>query len=218
MITVRTQPVGPWPMNTYALVDEQTAASVLIDPGADPDALHALLAGTTPQAIWLTHTHGDHIGALAEMKASLSVPVLAFGSPWLFDETGVRPDRLLRDGNRLTLGDAAVHVHYAPGHIEDQVCFKVEGHPVAIVGDTIFAGGPGKTWSAEGFQTTRRTLREVVLPWPDDTICYPGHGDAFRLGDLRPQVEAFLARDFGGFFGDATWDMEPGPDELDITL
>ena len=55
-----------------------------------------------------------------------------------------------------------------------------------IVGDTIFEGGPGKTWSPEGFQTTLTTLRKVVLPWPDETVCYPGHGPSFRLGDQRP--------------------------------
>jgi glyoxylase-like metal-dependent hydrolase (beta-lactamase superfamily II) len=75
-----------------------------------------------------------------------------------------------------------------------------------IVGDTIFAGGPGKTWSNEGFLQSLHTLRETVLQWPDDAICYPGHGPSFRLGELRPQIEAFLARDHpAGFFGNAEW-------------
>jgi glyoxylase-like metal-dependent hydrolase (beta-lactamase superfamily II) len=206
-------------MNAYALVSRETGHSVLIDPGADPDALHALLAGTTPQAIWLTHTHMDHVGALAEMAAALAVPIVAYDGPWTAD-LGVPIATFIADGDRLTLGADMLHVHYAPGHIEDQVCFTVEGQPVAIVGDTVFAGGPGKTWSAEGFQTTLNTLRDVVLPWPDDTVCYPGHGDAFRLGDVRPQIEAFLARDYGDFYGDATWDMDPdaGEPEIEIKL
>jgi glyoxylase-like metal-dependent hydrolase (beta-lactamase superfamily II) len=217
MIEVRTQSVGPWPMNAYALVDSTTAASVLIDPGADPDALRALLAGTRPQAIWLTHTHMDHVGALAEMQAALKVPIVAYDGPWTAD-LEVPVATFVADGDSLTLGPATLRVHYAPGHIEDQVCYTVEGQLVAIVGDTIFAGGPGKTWSAEDFQTTLNTLRRVVLSWPDDTVCYPGHGDAFRLGDIRPQIEAFLARDFGDFYGDATWDMASGPGDIEITL
>lgn len=56
-LELRTRAVGPWPMNTYALVCPTTRQSVLIDPGADPDVLSALLANSTPVAILLTHTH-----------------------------------------------------------------------------------------------------------------------------------------------------------------
>jgi glyoxylase-like metal-dependent hydrolase (beta-lactamase superfamily II) len=76
-----------------------------------------------------------------------------------------------------------------------------------IVGDTIFEGGPGKTWSDADFRTTLDTLRTQILAWPDDTICYPGHGPHFRIGDLRGAIEAFVARDHGNFHGDATWEM-----------
>ena len=99
-----------------------------------------------------------------------------------------------------------VYKRQAPGHIPDQICFHLEADPRVIVGDTLFDGGPGRTWSADAFRQTLDTLRRVVLPWPDDTLCYPGHGPGFRLGDRRAQIEAFLARDHGDFFGDATWD------------
>ncbi|MCB0004942.1 MAG: hypothetical protein KDE04_00765, partial [Anaerolineales bacterium] len=66
---------------------------------------------------------------------------------------------------------------------------------------------PGRTWSNEGFQQTLETFRNVVLKWSDDTVCYPGHGPHFRLGDIRAAVEAFVAKDHGDFHGDATWDM-----------
>jgi glyoxylase-like metal-dependent hydrolase (beta-lactamase superfamily II) len=52
-----------------------------------------------------------------------------------------------------------------------------------------------------------KTLRNVVLPWPDETVCYPGHGPSFRLGDQRAAIEAFVGKDHGRFFGDAAWDM-----------
>jgi glyoxylase-like metal-dependent hydrolase (beta-lactamase superfamily II) len=87
------------------------------------------------------------------------------------------------------------------------LCFALENDRRIIVGDTIFEGGPGKTWSPEDFRTSLRTLRDVILAWPDDTICYPGHGPSFRLGDRRAGIEVFLSRDHGDFFGDATWDM-----------
>lgn len=206
MLELRMQTVGPWPMNAYALVSAETGASVLIDPGADVDQLLELLAGTQPQAIWITHAHEDHIAALAEARAALSVPVWAYGSPALA-AIGVVPDRLLRDGDRLALGDDWVRVDFTPGHTDDAVCFLVVGQPIALVGDSVFPGGPGSTETAAEFRETLRTLQDVVLAWPDDTVGYPGHGEAFRLGDIRPQVEAFLARDHGDFHGDATWDM-----------
>ena len=57
-----TRQVGQWGMNTYALICRETKASVLIDPGDDPDTLSEMLAGSQPIAILLTHTHIDHIG------------------------------------------------------------------------------------------------------------------------------------------------------------
>ncbi len=203
---LRTQQVGPWSMNTYALICPHTGQSVLIDPGDDPDTLNEMLAGTTPIAILLTHTHGDHIGALDEMRRRLDVPLGAFDGPHIggmvLDE-----EIRLRDGDLLTLGRHTLRVIHTPGHIEDQICFAVTGDNKVIVGDTSFDGGPGKTWSAEGFRETLATLR-IVLSWPDNTVCYPGHGPHFRLGDRRAQIEAFIDRDHGDFFGDASWDME----------
>ena len=61
---LRARSVGPWPMNSYALVCPITGKSVLIDPGADPDILQKMLADTLPTAILITHTHPDHVGAL----------------------------------------------------------------------------------------------------------------------------------------------------------
>ena len=116
-------------------------------------------------------------------------------------------DRTLAGGDIVRIGHYRLSVYETPGHIADQICLAINDDPRVIVGDTIFAGGPGKTWSIEQFQTTLVTLRKVVLPWPDDTICYPGHGSHFRLGDIRDQVEGFLKRDHGQFFGDATWEM-----------
>lgn len=205
-LELRHREVGPWPMNAYALVCPNTGASVLIDPGADPGMLEEMVAASDPVAILLTHSHFDHIDALDEMRSRLRAPVLCYAGPHV-DDVRLAADRHLDTGDRVQVGDFALRVFHAPGHTDDQICFLLENDHRAIVGDTIFAGGPGKTWSPDGFDTTQQTLRRVILLWPDETICYPGHGPSFRLGDQRPAIEAFLAKDHGQFFGDATWDM-----------
>jgi glyoxylase-like metal-dependent hydrolase (beta-lactamase superfamily II) len=199
--------VGPWGMNTYALICPSSNQSVLIDPGDDPETLHEMLGDSQPVAILLTHTHVDHIGALPEMREALGVPVMGNDGPHEPGGKDIQADRWLHDGDTVSVGEHTLRVVYAPGHIGDQICFVLAGDNRVIVGDTIFDGGPGRTWTSEGFQTTLETLRNVVLPWPDDTVCYPGHGPHFRLGDRRAEIEAFLAKDHGDFFGDATWDM-----------
>jgi len=206
-LQVITRQVGPWGMNTYALVCPETNQSVLIDPGDDPEVLLEMLADSKPIAILLTHTHIDHIGALAEMRQRLGLLVAGHDGPHEPGGQDVGLDRVLHDDDVITVGTHQLRVYYTPGHIGDQICFVLQNDQRAIVGDTIFEGGPGKTWSAEGFQTTLQTLQNVILHWPDETVCYPGHGPSFRLGDKRAQIEAFVAKDHAGFFGDATWDM-----------
>jgi hydroxyacylglutathione hydrolase len=201
---MRTHPVGDWQMNAYALICPDTNESVLIDPGNEPDELSKLVAGTKPVAILITHTHPDHIDALEAMRKQLRVPVYSAGEPH-FDDVKIHTDKVLCAGDEFKVGTHTLRVYETPGHCVDQIAFEVVGTPTLIVGDAIFAGGPGRTHNAANFKILLKTLQNVVLSWPDETLCHPGHGPHFRLGDKRAAIAAFVAQDHGEFFGDAEW-------------
>jgi len=195
--------VGEWNMNSYALICPETEQSVLIDPGDDPDKLMTMLKGSRPVAIWLTHTHHDHVGALDEMRQRLKLPVYAHSGEHVVDP---QANHWLEHGDVLNVGNHRCEVYHTPGHIGDQICFALQNDPRIIVGDTIFEGGPGKTRSHVDFVQTLNTLRDVVLSWPNEYVCYPGHGPHFVLGDKRANIEIFLTKSHPrNFFGDAVW-------------
>jgi glyoxylase-like metal-dependent hydrolase (beta-lactamase superfamily II) len=204
-LTITALPVGSYQANCYLLAAPESNRCIVIDPGAEAPAILERIGQREVTAILLTHGHHDHIGAVEAVRKATGARV--YLHPADADLVGrLKLDESLSNGATIMLDRHTLCVHHAPGHTAGQVCFVLDDGR-AIVGDTIFEGGPGKTWSAEGFQMTLQTLRNVVLPWPDETVCYPGHGTPYRLGDIRPQVKAFLARQHPAkFYGDATWE------------
>lgn len=196
--------VGPWPMNVYIVVCEETLASVIVDPGADADTVLSLAQGTQVQAILITHGHPDHVGALTEVKAATGAPI--YLHPKDAEQFGLAFDRSLQDGQVIPVGTLCLRVIHTPGHTPGMTCLDL-GDRRILVGDTIFVGGPGKTWSAEDFAVTMHTMQTVVFLWPDATSFFPGHGPSATIGEERPSFEAFIRRGWPpGLFGDVTWE------------
>ena len=196
--------VGPWSMNTYLVVCEETNSSAIVDPGADADEILALAVGTNVVKILITHTHSDHIGALAEVKSATGAPVCVH--PLDAKKARIQVDTPLQDGDHVEVGNLRLRVIHAPGHTPGQVCFAL-GDGRVLVGDTIFVGGPGRTNSPKDFAATMDTMRAIVFTWPDETAFYPGHGPSGEIGTERPAFEAFAASGWSSKLrGDVTWE------------
>ncbi len=195
--------VGPWPMNTYAVICEATQTSAIIDPGADPEIILSLVEGTHVEKILLTHGHADHVNALGAIKSATSAPVYLHPSD--AEKFELNYDFPLADSDILKLGNLILKTIHTPGHTPGQICFDL-GDGRIIVGDTIFVGGPGKTWSPEDFATTMLTMQKIVFSWPDNTHFFPGHGPSGKISVERPAFEAFYAHGWpNDTFGDVAW-------------
>ena len=203
-VDLRLVTVGSMQENCYVLHDPATGQCVVFDPGAEPERILALAGDSTITAILLTHAHADHIGAVEAIRAATLAPVSIHRAE-LPALGAIHHDTEIEDGDEIALGTHVIRAVHTPGHTPGMLSFIVDDR-YAIVGDTIFAGGPGRTRSAGDFRTTLATLRDVVLRWPETYMCYPGHGDAFALADVRERISEFVAREHpAGFHGDAEW-------------
>ncbi len=208
---IRTLVLGPAQTNCYLVgadAARQNAANenavrdaAVIDPGWNADAIlaEARAAKLTIKAILLTHGHFDHIGAVADLKEALSVPVMAHareldllaakGGADLFGfniRAMPHPDRLITHGERIEIGALAFDVRYVPGHTAGHVAFIEQQQRAAFVGDVLFACSIGRTDLPGGdYDTLIASITNELLTLPDDFKVYSGHGPPTTIGRER---------------------------------
>ena len=191
--------LGPFQENCYIVTDPDSGATAIVDPGADGDRLVAEIERLKHDvvAIWVTHAHVDHIGAIATVKRRWNVPVYLhpldqplyrvggrqaqlYGIPY---EEPPAPDRKFAEGEDVELGALRVSVIHTPGHSPGHVVLHADGK--ALVGDCLFAGSVGRTdlpfSNAEHLEASLARIAAL----PAETVIYPGHGDTSTIGEER---------------------------------
>jgi len=194
--------LGPFGTNAYIVGCPATQESVLVDAPAESKAIIDRLGSASLKYILLTHSHIDHIGALAQLRTELKVPLAAHSA----DAVNLTPlpEILLNDGDVIRLGRLEFAVLHTPGHTPGSLCFKVG--PYLISGDTIFPGGPGKTASPAAFIQIIKSISEKILVLADDTQIYPGHGDSTVVKKEKGEFAVFASKSHAqDLHGDVLW-------------
>lgn len=193
-------PAGIYAVNCYILICEETKKAAIIDPGGDADEIIAYIEKNNllPEMIILTHGHGDHIGAVQEIKEKTSIPVCIHkdDADMLKDsrknltslmgmtEVKVEADRLLADGDIVELGALKLHIIHTPGHTRGSICIRV--NEVIFSGDTLFAQSIGRTDLEGGsFELIIDSIKRKLMVFNDETNVFPGHGASTAIGMER---------------------------------
>jgi hydroxyacylglutathione hydrolase len=199
---VRMFTVGPVAENTYIFRRDDSDRALIVDPGDEADKLLAAIdgLGVGLEGILLTHTHFDHVGAVAPVAkatgAEVWVPeaekfvlddIMSF-VPW----PGFGPfesydaEHTLTGGDRLELAGFKIDVLSTPGHSPGHVTFSIPDQMAIFSGDVLFQGSVGRTDLPGGdWNTLLESIRGLVEGLPEETTVYPGHMGLTSLGAER---------------------------------
>jgi glyoxylase-like metal-dependent hydrolase (beta-lactamase superfamily II) len=203
MIDVRTFTVGPVQENCYIVRGKGADRGVIVDPGEEPErllgSLHELGVRKL-EAILITHTHFDHVGAVAPIAKATSAPVycpqlekrvlanIMDYVPW----PGFGPfesyeaDRTVGGGEQLELAGLRFDVIFTPGHSPGHVTYALPDDDAVFSGDVLFAGSVGRVDLPGGdWATLLSSIESLVDSFPAETTVYPGHMGITTLGRER---------------------------------
>src|SRR5215213_10407276 len=189
---VRTFTVGPVQENCHIARRDGAREAIVIDPGEEADRLLEAIDALEldVKAILLTHTHFDHVGAVApvaratgaevwcpELEVAVLADIMRF-VPW----PGFGPfesyaaDHTVAGGERLQLAGMEIDALFTPGHSPGHVTYSVAAERAIFSGDVLFAGSVGRTDLPGGDHATlMQSLGMLVEALPGETVVYPGH-------------------------------------------
>lgn len=213
MTTVLSFTFNPVSENTFVVFDNDTREAIIFDPGCfTPEEEKKLVAEIEshqlkPVKLINTHCHFDHVFGNAFIKQKydlllgiheLEAPVLEM-APVVVNMYGIPPmtpsppaDYFIAEGDTISLGAASFEVLFCPGHSPGSICFYNKAENYVIAGDVLFNGSIGRTDLPGGdHQTLLGSIMTKLLPLPDETVVWPGHGGSTTIGKER-QTNPFL--------------------------
>ncbi len=209
MLHIHTITAGPLAVNAYVASDG--GECVVIDaPHESTKAVCEFINAKKlkPLTVINTHGHFDHIGDNEELQKALGCPIAThildakmlarpYDYGWGFQTHPSKADKLLNDGDEIKVGACKLLVMHTPGHTTGSMCLyeaaedsKTEG--ILFTGDTLFAGGVGRTDLSGGSQELLEKSLKKLLELPPATKVYPGHGPATTIGEERKNLKKLL--------------------------
>jgi hydroxyacylglutathione hydrolase len=180
-LEVFTSPFNDMTVNAYLIFERQSLKAAVVDTGADAGPILAYLQreNLTLEFIFLTHTHGDHIFDLDRLKEKTGA------SAYVGDREPIDGAESFAAGKRFSLGRLTIETRLTWGHSPGGITYVVDGleRPVAVVGDSIFAGSMGG--GSVSYADAVRNNREQILTLPDATVLCPGHGPLTTVGNEK---------------------------------
>jgi glyoxylase-like metal-dependent hydrolase (beta-lactamase superfamily II) len=202
-VDARMFTVGPVQENAYIVRRPDASTAVMVDPGDEaPRLLEALraLEISELEAILLTHTHFDHIGAVAEVARATGAPVYVperevemlrdpnayMRLPGFGPFEGYEADHTVGGGETLELAGLTFDVQFVPGHSIGHVSYGLPDHGALFSGDVLFQGSVGRVDLPGGdWPTLEASIGRLLDAYPDETVVHPGHMGLTTLGTER---------------------------------
>ena len=203
MLQYLTVPVTRFQQNCSIVWCDATKEAALIDAGGDIAVLLAQIAelGLTLKALWVTHAHIDHAGAVGELANTYALPIIGPhpGDQFWIDGLAQQsvsfgfapaqpftPTRWLHDGDTVQIGHETLNVRHCPGHTPGHVVFHAPQIERVFVGDVLFAGSIGRTDFPQGdHDQLISSITQRLWPMGNETVFIPGHGPESTLGRER---------------------------------
>ncbi|MBV9941788.1 MAG: MBL fold metallo-hydrolase [Solirubrobacterales bacterium] len=195
--------VGPVQENCFIVRERDAPAALIVDPGDEPDNLLGALERLnieTVEAILITHTHFDHVGAVAPVAKATNAPVycpeletqvlanIMDYVPW----PGFGPfesyeaDHTVAGGETLELAGLNIEVTFTPGHSPGHVSYAIAEHEALFSGDVLFQGSVGRVDLPGGdWPTLLASIEQLITTYAPETTVYPGHMSLTTLGRER---------------------------------